>query len=104
MGQLLDYYGNPVPLLGVVSTQQITTSGTSQQSAALTTRAVRIVCTEDCFFRLGENPTADNSGTSVFLPANVVETVALDAVNYKIAVVWGTDLAAGAFNITTLRV
>jgi hypothetical protein len=56
----------------------ITTSGTSQQSAAFGahTSEVRLVCfgTNGCYVSIGDNPTAsDADNTSFILPPNVVE-------------------------------
>jgi hypothetical protein len=98
---MLDYNGTPIPLLPTRTSETLTTSGTSQQSSMLTTKAARIVCLQDCWYQVGKEPTADNTGTSVFLPANVVETVAVEVPgNMKIAVI--SDGVAGEFNITTL--
>jgi hypothetical protein len=56
----------------------ITTSGTSQQSAAFgaNTSEIRVVCfgTNGCYINIGDNPTAVASdNNSIPLPPNVIE-------------------------------
>jgi len=90
-------------MLEGILTEEITTSGTSQTSAVINTKGVRLVCTEDAYFKIGKDPVADNSGTSEFLPANqVLSFPVLVPKVYKVAVIWAS--IEGTMNITTLRV
>ena len=101
MAQMFDYNGNVIPLLPTRTSETITTSGSSQSSSTLTTRAIRVVCLQDCWYSVDKTPTAVTTGASVFLPANMVETIAVEVPgDMKIAVI--SDGVAGEFNITTL--
>jgi len=80
----------------------ITTSGTSQQSAAFgnNTSEIRVVCSAACHINIGENPTAaatDNNG--MLLPANVVEYFHVTP-GQRIAVI--QDSAAGTFCVSEM--
>ena len=100
MSQPTDYRGKAIPLLGGKSVDNITTSATSQ-SSALTTGAIRVVCTEDCYYLVGKNLTVSSSN-GIFLPANVVETApVLVPGDMNVYVIRSTT--NGIFNITSLR-
>lgn len=60
-------------------TSQVVAFDASAQSAALgtNTSVVRLLCTQDCFVLIGQNPTALTNGTCMFLPAGIVEHVAV---------------------------
>ena len=101
MPQPRDHFGSTVPLLPTRGAETITTSGSSQSSATLTTFAIRVVCLQDCWYTVAKTPTAVTTGASTFLPANVVETLAIEVPgDMKIAMI--SDGVAGEFNITTL--
>jgi len=100
MSLIRESRGVEVPVLPIVSSSAITTSGTSQQTAIVDTKCARIVCTEDCYYETGSNPTAEAS-TGVYLPANVVETIGFKNPDTdKIAVIQVST--AGIFNVTIL--
>lgn len=102
MTQATDYRGRAIPILPAKSVEVITTSGVSQTSAILTTGAIRIVCDQDIFYWVGKNPTASTS--TIYLPANVVETVMVEVPgDMQLAVIWGLDVTAGKLNITSMR-
>lgn len=65
--------------------QQLSISGSSQQSAAFsaTPNLVRLFATKDCYIEIGTNPTATSS--SMFLPGGIVEYFGLFS-GYKLAV------------------
>jgi hypothetical protein len=60
---------------------------------------VRIVATEDCWIKVGTDPTATVGGTSTYLPANCVDVILVRA-NEKIAAIKATT--AGSLCITPL--
>lgn len=65
--------------------QNLTSSGTSAQSTALTdVNKVRIAATKAVYVVFGSNPTADNTG--FIIPDNGVETFTVTP-GYKVAVV-----------------
>lgn len=72
------------------------TSGTSAQSAAISAycQEVRIVCTANCWYNVGANPTATAGDNSVYLPAGLVEYIHVSG-GQKIAAI--QDSAAGVF-------
>lgn len=76
--------------------QNLSVGAVTAQSAAITAEAVRIVATEDCYFSVGANPTAVITGASAFLPAGVVELVAIKS-GWKLAAI--QDTVAGVLNI-----
>lgn len=57
------------------ASQSISTSGASTQSTQFsgTTTIIRIFCTQDTFIAFGSNPTANTSGSSLFMPGGIVE-------------------------------
>lgn len=80
--------------LGIV--QNITITGSSQQSSAFATPgifAVRVVATADCYIAIGANPTATTSSTLLVAGLPEYFTVALGE---KLAVI-GTS---GTLNLT----
>ena len=101
MSQPTDYRGKAIPLLGGTIVDNITTSAVSQ-SSALTTGAIRVVCTEDCYYLVGKQGKTVSSSNGIFLPANVVETVpVLVPGDMSVHVIRSTT--NGVFNITSLR-
>lgn len=63
----------------VAAGQSVSVGATSAQASSAfpeNTRAVRVVCTVDCFVEFGSNPTAA-ANTSTFLPAGTVEYFAV---------------------------
>ena len=69
---------------------------TSAQSGAINATVARVVATQDCWYRISAEPTADKTGTSAFLPAGAVEYVALVS-GHRFAVIG--DAASGSFSI-----
>lgn len=94
-----DALGNPVHVFNPGASQNVTTSGTSAQSAALggNTLIVRLIATTDCRVAFGANPTA--TATSMLLTAGVPEFFTVQ-VGSKIAAI-ATGLG-GALNITEM--
>jgi hypothetical protein len=76
-----------VPNTGARS-ETVATSTTSAQSTALyTTQAgyVNLFSDVDCFMRMGENPTALNTGVDQFIPGGNLLRVGPIPPNYKLA-------------------
>jgi hypothetical protein len=70
------------------TSQLVSLGSSSEQSSALqaTTTIVQLVCdTTGCFVAFGANPTAVNTGASMYIPANVV---------VRVGVTGGTKIAA----------
>lgn len=91
-----DDNGNTMQVGRLGTSQNITITGASQQSAAFATQgvfAVRAVATADCYIAIGANPTATTSST--LLPAGAPEYFAVQS-GEKLAVI-GTS---GTLNIT----
>lgn len=91
-----DDNGNVMQVGRLGTSQNITITGTSQQSAAFTTPGVfaaRVVATAECRIAIGANPTATT--TSTVLPAGVPEYFSVYP-GEKLAVI-GTS---GALNVT----
>jgi hypothetical protein len=68
--------GSPVQALYNGTTQNITSSGVSQQSSAfgVGTTVIRLVTvTNPIWYKIGPNPTAVVAGDSCYLPAGVIE-------------------------------
>jgi anaerobic selenocysteine-containing dehydrogenase len=80
--------------------QNITTSGMSQQSAAVgaSTTIIRVAVNADTFIAIGSNPTASSS--TLFMPAGDVEFFAVNEGTDKVAVIQST--ASGICSITEL--
>ena len=97
MAMVNDSKGRPVPVLAHGLSEDITTSGTSQQTAALAGKLVRLVCTAACYYEVGSSPTAA-AGSSVLLPANVVVFEPIPNPGDKVAVIQVSE--AGTFNAT----
>ena len=73
------------------------TAGQLTNAVGDSTRVVRIVSDQDCYYKFGANPTATTSDT--FLPAGVVEYLAI-ARGEKISVVQAS--AGGTLNVTEM--
>lgn len=58
------------------TSQSLSFNGVSAQSNAvgIHTSIVRLFATQDCFIRVGENPTAVG-GTSMFVPAGIIDFI-----------------------------
>lgn len=80
------------------TTQNITTSGSSQQSAAVDNYVARIAVTQDTYVSVGSDPTATTS--SMLIPAGGVEFFATTPGVTKIAVLQVSE--AGIASITSL--
>lgn len=80
------------------TTQNITTSGSSQQSAVVDNYITRISVTQDTYVAIGENPTATTS--SMLIPAGGVEFFATTPSETKIAVLQVSE--PGIASITSL--
>ena len=93
-----DFNGLPTGVFGLGTSRALTFTATSAQSTAVdaSTRIVRLVSTQACFFLIGANPTAA-ANTSVYLPANVVQYVSIPG-GSKIAAIQAT--ATGSLYIT----
>lgn len=67
----------PAPQWDYANAQRISFSGTATPSAVINAPMVRLIATEDCFYKVGSNPTAANAAGSVFLSAgsNWAETI-----------------------------
>ena len=93
-----DFNGVPTLVFGLGASQALTFTATSAQSTAVaaTTRIVRLVSTQACFFAIGASPTAVVS-TSVYLPAGVVQLVSIPG-GSKIAAIQAS--ATGSLYIT----
>ncbi|MEY4756848.1 MAG: hypothetical protein RJA34_1746 [Pseudomonadota bacterium] len=91
-----DINGQNIQELRPGTAQTLTTSGTSQQTAALTagTRVVRVTATTDTWCLLGTNPTV-TSANGTLLPAGAVEYWRVNDTD-KIAVLQVSG--AGSFN------
>lgn len=83
------------------TTQNITTSGSSQQSSAMAnaTAIVRVATTEATYIELGADPTA-NAVTSLMMPSGAIEFFAVEGGVTKIAVLQVAN--AGVASITQL--
>lgn len=91
-----DDNGNTMQVGRLGTSQDLTVTGSSQQSAAFSTQvvfAVRVVATADCRIAIGANPTATT--TSTLLPAGAPEYFSVQS-GEKLAVI-GTS---GTLNIT----
>lgn len=84
------------------TSQKVATTGTSAQSAALSSRTnlVRVYADADMFLAFGANPTAVADGTNLFLAAGVVEYFGVTPSD-KIAAIQAT--AAGNLYITEAK-
>lgn len=84
-----------------VTGTKITTSGTSQQTSAISSglpfTVVRLTCTEDCYVAFGSNPTA--AASNMTLPADSVEYFKMNSGD-KIAVLQVS--ASGSFEYTVM--
>lgn len=82
------------------TTQNITTSGSSQQSTAVgaSTTVVRIAVNADTYIAVGSNPTATTS--SMMIPSGGTEFIAVNESTDKIAVLQVS--ASGIASITEL--
>lgn len=67
----------PAPQWDYEHAQRLSFSSTATPSAVINAPLVRLIATEDCFYTIGSNPSADNATKSVFLPAgsNWAETI-----------------------------
>ena len=81
--------------------QKITSNNGSQASSAFatSTTVIRLVAKAAIYYKIGKSPTADNTGTSTWLPANVVEFPQVCRGD-SIAVI--QDTAGGEVNITEM--
>jgi hypothetical protein len=83
-------------------TPQTVAFNASAQSAVLhatLSQLVRVVATEDCWLKMGTNPTATVGGTSHFLPAYCVDVIKVRATHMIAAI---KDTTAGNLCITPL--
>jgi len=82
-----------------INVQNITTSGSSQQSSAFgdDTRIIRVATTQDTYIELGTNPTATTS--SFLMPAGSIEFLRVNP-SSKIAVIQVTT--AGRISIAEI--
>lgn len=98
----IDFYKNnplhnaPTLPMDYAHGQNLAFTDTSAQSTAVTSRFVRIVATEDCYYIIGADPTAVTNGASAFLPAGVCEVVRIEP-GQKIAAIRSTT--NGTMNI-----
>lgn len=84
------------PDWSTASTVAITSTSTQSATVADNTTHLRIVSTVDCYVALGSNPTATSS--SSYLPAGVVEYVAVVPSVTKVAVI--RTAADGVLSLT----
>lgn len=72
--------GEAQVLSGPLVSQHLTLTGSNQQSATVNanTKLVRVATQTACFVTVGANPNAI-SGVRVFMPANSVEVLAVNA-------------------------
>lgn len=66
-----DGSSDPIPVLRPGTGQNLSFTGTSAQSAAVSSSVVRVIATTDCRIAIGANPTA--GATDLYLPAGAVE-------------------------------
>lgn len=83
------------------TTENITTSGTSQQSANVSPTAsiIRIACKQDTYVELGSNPEA-NANTSMIIFGGTTELLAVEPGTTKVAVLQVSS--SGLVSITEL--
>lgn len=93
-----DFNGVPTLVFGLGTSQALTFTGTSAQSAVVgaTTRIVRLVATQACFVSIGASPTAV-ANTSIYLPANTVQYVSITG-GHRVAAIQATT--TGSLYIT----
>jgi hypothetical protein len=92
-----DLNGVTTGVFGLGTSQTVAFTATSAQSTAVgtSTRIVRLVATQPCFFAIGTNPTATTSG--VYLPAGVVQYVSITG-GHKVAAIQAS--AGGSLYVT----
>lgn len=61
----------PAPQWDYDSGQKVAFSGSAAPSQAVNAPLVRLVATEDCYYKIGSSPTAANAAGSVFLPGGI---------------------------------
>ena len=84
--------------LNVASNDVVAVSGTSAQSAAMTTYEIMLVSTTNCWLKFGTNPTAvASTDANQYLPANALVTIKWIPGD-KVAVI--QDTAAGYLTVT----
>ncbi|WP_324748789.1 hypothetical protein SH591_08710 [Sphingomonas sp. LY54] len=78
----------PVPLHPPLAIQAVAIGASSIQSVTLnaSTRIVRLISDAECYYKVGQNPTAAAGSTSCRLPANTFLDIGVDT-GVKIAVV-----------------
>ena len=89
-----------VPNEGAKSEIVVTSTTSAQSSALYTSQAgyVNVLSTVDCFMRMGENPTALNTGADQFIPGGNLVRVGPIPPNFKLAFINATG--AGQAYIT----
>ena len=72
-----DDFGESAPIFTAAASQQLAVGAASVQSAAFAARtsAVMLFADEDCFVTFGDDPTALDDGSHMFLPANETRLV-----------------------------
>ncbi len=101
MAQLaIDYNNNPIQAAYPGAAQSVAIGAASAQSTAVgsSTRCVRLRATADCYVKIGGNPTA-NTTTSTLLGAGETEYFRVNPGD-KVAVIQAS--AAGTLNVTEL--
>ena len=107
MAQPRDRFGNSVPMLEQVGTNEaLSYSATSTQSAVChgTALGFRIVSNTAFYYKIGSDPTVATSGANLGtrLPANTVEFVPVNTPGTdKLAVI--QDTSPGTVNICSVR-
>jgi hypothetical protein len=91
--------GVPFEAIYIGTSQKKAFTAASAQSTALgsKTSVVRLYATQDCHIKTGTNPTAVADGTCLFLPADTIAHIGVNAAD-KIAVI--RDSADGNLFIT----
>lgn len=89
-----DFRANGFQTITPGISQKITTSGSSQQSAAFThgVSLIYLFATQDCFIKIGTSPVAVADGTCMFIPGGIPFGIGLYTTNeqnavYKLAVI-----------------
>ena len=75
------------PLCPPISSENVTASGTSAQSAVFASNCslVRVICDAACYIKFGDNPTA--AAGDVYLAAGAAEYFAISGSGQRLAVV-----------------
>lgn len=92
-------YGMPVA--GTAQTLAFTGTAATSTAFSADIQAVRLVSTVDCWVRVGDNPTAIDTGVDMYIVAGIPETFRIGP-RYKVSAVRISGGSSGSLYVTPL--